>query len=89
MNEIKNLDTKTTHHPKTNVDRLYLPRKSGERGLTQLETAYKTTTVGLETYLEHSDDSLLQLVREHEKRKKLYSIKEKEKNLNKNYMYQA
>ena len=62
------------HHPKADLDRLYLPRTSGGRGLTQIETAYKTTTVGLQPYLKHSEDTLLQLVGEHGKRKKLYSI---------------
>ena len=68
--EIRNLDRKTkkpltkkrTHHPKSDVDRMYLPRLSGGRGLIQIETTYKTTTIGLATYLEKSDDSFLKLV---------------------------
>ena len=57
MSEIKSLNTKTRklltihrmHHPKADVNRIYLPRRIGGRGLTKLETAYKSLTVGLET----------------------------------------
>ena len=88
MSEIKRLDTKTwklltihrMHHPKADVNRMYLPRRIGGRGLTKLETAYKSTTIALETYLRNTDDALLQLVLQHETKKKLYSIqKEAEK----------
>ena len=40
----------------------------------KLLTAYKTITVGLETCLKYSGDTLLQLVWQREKRKKLYSF---------------
>ena len=85
---MKRLDTKTRkllsihvmHHPKADVDRMYLPRRIGRRGLTKLETAYKSTTIGLETYLRNTDDALLQLVLQHKTKNKLYSIqKEAEK----------
>ncbi|XP_068708222.1 uncharacterized protein [Montipora foliosa] len=88
MSEIKRLDTKTRklltihrmHHPKADVNRMYLPRRIGGRGLTKLETAYKSTTIGLEKNLRNTDDALLQLVLQHETKKKLYSIqKEAEK----------
>ena len=57
------------HHPKSDVDRLYLPRKSGGRGLIQLESSYKISTIGLNTFLKSSDDSLLYLVRVHDGKK--------------------
>ena len=46
--ELQKLDRKTRklltihgqHHPKAVVDRLYVPRKQGERGLLQLEAAH-------------------------------------------------
>ena len=63
------------HHPKADVDRLYLPRAEGGRGLIQLELTLKTTTIGLDTYLSSTEDPLLQLVKHDEDRKKLYSIK--------------
>ena len=77
MSEIKSLDTKTKklltlskmHHPKADVDRLYLPRNAGARGLIQLEPTYKTTTIGLDTYLKNTDDALIKLVQEHDGKK--------------------
>ena len=82
ISEIKRLDRKTRklltirrmHHPKADVNRMYLPRRIGGRGLTKLETAYKSTTTEMETYLRNTDDALLQLVLQHETKKKLYSI---------------
>ena len=70
ISEIKRLDRKTRklltirrmHHPKADVNRMYLPRRIGGRGLTKLETAYKSTTIEMETYLRNTDDALLQLV---------------------------
>ena len=29
------------HQPKTDVSRIYIPRKEGRRGMTNLEMAYK------------------------------------------------
>ena len=82
INDIKKLDTKTRkfltmhgmHHPKTDVDRLYLPRNKGGRGLIQIDLTYKVTTAGLERYLRESKDRMMKLVLEHEKKKKLYSV---------------
>jgi hypothetical protein len=36
----KAADIHGQHHPKADVDRLYVPRKQGGRGLIQLEEAY-------------------------------------------------
>ena len=82
MEELKCLDRKTRklltmnkmHHPKADVDRLYLPRTTGGRGLIQIETSYKTTTIGLGTYLNDKEDHLLQIAKEHDKAKKLFSV---------------
>ena len=62
------------HHPKANIDRLYLPRSSGGRGMIELETSYKTTTVGIKNYLTVSNDWMIQLVSQHEENEKLHSI---------------
>ena len=61
-------------HPKADVERMYLPREGGGRGLTQLELVLKTTTVGLNMYLEQTEDPLLKLVYRHKNSKKLYSL---------------
>ena len=58
------------HHPKSDVDRLYLPRTDGGRGLNQLEMAYETTLIGLGRYLETTTDPMLQAVLKYEKCKK-------------------
>ena len=82
INDIKKLETKTRkfltmyrmHHPKADVDRLYLPRNEGGRGLIQIKLTYKITTAGLETYLRENKDRIMKLVLEYEKKKKLYSV---------------
>ena len=63
------------HHPKSDVDQMYLLRSLGGRGLIQIETIYKITTNCLATDLEKTDDPLLKLVNQHEESRKSYSIK--------------
>ena len=58
------------HHPKADMDRMYLPRNEGGRGLVQLETAYKRATIGLDTYLDTTNNPLLVIAKEHEKKSK-------------------
>ena len=55
------------HHPKSDVERLYLLRSKGGRGVVQLELSYKTTTIGLDKYLLH-------FFKDHDDKKSLYSI---------------
>ena len=57
------------HHPKSDVDRIYLARKTGGRGLIQLEQSFKTSLIGLEKYLQSSNDAYLKAVLEHENSK--------------------
>ena len=61
------------HHPKTDVSRMY-PRKEGGRGMINLEMTYKTATIGLNSYLESSEDRMLHAVLQHEKKRKLHSV---------------
>ena len=49
------------HQPKSNVNRLYLPRKEGARGLAQLELSLKASIIGIDTYL-NSASWMLRLV---------------------------
>ena len=82
LEEIKRIDTKIRklmtlnrmHHPKADVSRMYIPRKEGGRGLSNLEMAYKTTTITLNNYLQSSRDRMLQDVLERGKKKKLHSV---------------
>ena len=81
LQEIKKLDRKTRklltmykmNHPKADVDRIYISSKGG-RGLIQLECTYKTTSLGLATYLREKNETLLRQVYHHEEYKKLYSV---------------
>ena len=51
---------------------------------SQLETTYKTTMTGLAMYLKDSEDALLQLVREHDGRKKIFFIQQEAKKFTQN-----
>lgn len=62
------------HHPKTDVDRLYIPRRAGGRGLIQIKTSYKIASIGLDTYLKNKDDHLLKIARDHDQGKKTLSV---------------
>ena len=35
------------HHPKAGIDRLYVKRKEGGRGLVQIEAAYKAEIINI------------------------------------------
>ena len=82
ITDLQRLDRKTRKlltanrmlHPKADVDRLYLPRRDGGRGMIQLELSYRTTTIGMKHYLEFSNDWMLQLVLQHESGKKSHSV---------------
>ena len=50
-------------HPKSNVDRLYIPSKEGGRGLQGVEEAVKVTNLGLENYEKDSRERLLTAAR--------------------------
>ena len=56
LEEINRTDRKTRKLMtlKADVSRMYIPRKEGGRGITNLEMAYKTTTIGVNTYLQSS-----------------------------------
>ena len=62
------------NHPKADLSRMYIPRKKGGRGLKNLEMAYKTTKIRLNSNLQYSKDRMLQAALQHEKKKKLHSV---------------
>src|SRR5215510_14922588 len=51
---------------KADVDRLYVPRKQGGRGLTQLETVHAVEITKLVEYIDRKEDPLMQVVRTHQ-----------------------
>jgi len=69
--ELQKLDWKTRklltihgqHHPKADVDHMYVPRKQGGRGLMQLEAAHAIEITNLVEYVDRKEDPLIQVVR--------------------------
>ena len=49
------------HHPKADVDHLYVPRKQGGRGLMQLEAAHAVEITKLVEYVDRKEDPLIRL----------------------------
>ena len=56
------------HHPKADRDRLYVKRKEGERGLVQVEAAYKAEIINIAEYLNtnYKEDQFVNIVKNHE-----------------------
>ena len=47
-------------HPKSDVDRLYIPRKDGGRGLIAIEDCVELTVRGLQVYVDGGEERLIQ-----------------------------
>ena len=56
------------HHPKADIDRLYVKRKEGGRGLVQVEVAYKAEIIIIAEYLNtnYKEDQFVNIVKNHE-----------------------
>ena len=52
-----------TLHPKSDVDRLCIPRKEGGRGLISIEDCVELAIRGLEVYVHGSEERLIQVAR--------------------------
>ena len=61
-------------HPKSDVDRIYIPMKEGGRALIKIETAFKVAILGLNHYLENKSALLTNMIIKHERTKPKYSI---------------
>ena len=69
--ELQELDRRTrklltmhnAHHPKSNVERIYIPRKEGGRGLLNVEDIVNTAILGLEEYVVDSNERILSAAR--------------------------
>jgi len=55
------------HHPKADIDRLYVKRKEGGRGLVQIEAAYKAEIINIAEYLNtnYKEDQFVNIVKSH------------------------
>ena len=51
-------------HPKSDVDRLYLPRNEGERGLQSAQDTIELAILGLDNYVRNSHEKLMTAARE-------------------------
>ena len=82
ISELKKIKTKTGKlsnihkmlHPKADVERLYIPRKEGGRGLIEVETAFKIATIGTDHHLKNKDGQYPKQVLEHDRSKAKNSI---------------
>ena len=73
---MKKTDTKTRkmltmykmHHPKADIDRLYVKRKEGGRGLVQVEAAYKVEIINIAEYLNtnYKTDQFVNIIKSYE-----------------------
>ena len=76
IEEIKKIDRETRkmltmykmHHPKADIDRLYVKRKKGGRGLVQVEAAYKVETINISEYpnTNYKEDQFVNIVKNYE-----------------------
>jgi hypothetical protein len=76
IEEIKQIGRKTRkilimykmHHPKADIDRLYVKRKEGGRGLVRVEAAYKAEIINIAEYLNtnYREDKFGNIVKNHE-----------------------
>ena len=70
--ELQAIDRKTRRlftiygalHPKSDVDRLYIPRKEGGRGLISIEDCVELAIRGLEVYVYATKERLIRAARE-------------------------
>ena len=87
--ELQDLDRKTRKlltmhnglHPKSNVDRIHIPREEGGRGLISVEDCVESATLGLERYFNDSDERLIKSARKisggHNETKVEYKIRKR------------
>jgi len=57
-----------THHPKADIDRIYMKKKEDGRGLLQTEATYKAEIIKIAEYLktEYTEDQFVNIVKNHE-----------------------
>ena len=58
------------HLPRADVQRLYVERKNGGRGLLEVCTVYQEAVLGLSEYIESENRRLIQIVKLNDSLKK-------------------
>ena len=69
------------HHPRADIECLYIKRENDGNIQIQLELTNKTTTLGLKKYLDTTTDLMLQFLNTHMKQKKNIQLIKKVINL--------
>jgi hypothetical protein len=66
-NNNNNNNNNNMHHPRADIDRLYVKRKEGARGLVQVEAAYKTEIINIAEYVNtnYRGDQFVHIVKNH------------------------
>jgi hypothetical protein len=56
------------HHPKTDIDRLYVKRKGRGRGLSQIEAPCKIKIINIAEYLNkmYKEDQSVNIIKSHD-----------------------
>ena len=67
----KILTTHKFHHPKSNINRLYIPRKLGGRGLIGVVDCHRQECSALAKYIQDTEDPLIKIALKVESKKKL------------------
>ena len=64
------------HHPKADIDRLYVKRKEGRRGLVQIEAAYKAKIMNIAEYLNtnYKKNQFVNIVKSQKKHSTKYEL---------------
>jgi len=64
----KRLTMYKMHHPKVDIDRLYVKRNEGGRGLVQIEAAYKAEIINIAEYLNtnYKENEFVNIAKSHE-----------------------
>ena len=60
----KLLTLRKAHHPKDNVQRLYIKRKEGGRGLISIEECVEDAIAGLHHYIQNNQEIIREIIRE-------------------------
>ena len=92
--EIEKIDRKTRkiltingmHHPRADVQRLYVKRKNGGRGLLEVWSVYQQAILGLSEYIELENSRLIQIVKLNDSLKKKYSVSKEASKIQNKYM---
>ena len=72
------------HHPRADLQKLYVKRKNGGRGLLEVWSVHQQAVLGLSEYIESENSRLIQIVKLNDSLKKKYSfLKEASKIQNK------